>query len=62
MRRWTETQTMLIATIIFLGVVGSLVWLRYVSPWAWDRPAVERRECAERAFGMANHECIRWRE
>lgn len=32
---WTELQKALIGTIIFVGVVGGLLWLRYVSPWAW---------------------------
>jgi hypothetical protein len=33
--RWTETQKMLLATIVFTAIVGTLTWLRYVSPWAW---------------------------
>jgi len=32
---WTETQKMLLAVIVFNAVVGGLIWLRYVSPWAW---------------------------
>jgi hypothetical protein len=33
---WTETQFMLLATTIFLGVVGGLLWLRYQSQWSWN--------------------------
>jgi hypothetical protein len=33
--RWTEMQIALLAIIAFTAVVGGIIWLRYVSPWAW---------------------------